>query len=276
VFLAGLCFFLFVALFPIYWLLVLAVTPTGAVYQMGVLPRGVTLANFAAVLDPFARRSFLRYVLNSLVIASATTAVVLAVGSLAGYAFGRFDFPGRRPLLAVVLAISYFPPVTFLVPLFRLFVGSVTVLGFRPPTLYNTAGAIALPLSAFSLPLTIFILTAFYGQIPNRLEDAARIEGSTRLGAFVRVILPLSLPGVGAAGTFTFLFVYNEYLYSSLMNDAQVHHWATIVPALRGLQGAPSVAAAASLVALVPAVVVLLLASEGLARTSEIGASIRG
>jgi len=134
--------------------------------------------------------------------------------------------------------------------------------------LYNTAGALILPFSALFMPLSIFILTTFYRQIPDGLEDAARIEGTTRLGALFRVIVPLSAPGVATAGVLTFIAVYNEFFFSQLMNNGQPENWAPIVGGLLQLQRAGQfevtyeVMAAGSIMAVIPVAILVVVAQE--------------
>ncbi len=262
-FLVALLFFLVVMLFPLYWLAVLALTPNELIVNMGLVPRGFNLAVFVEV---FQRVPFHRYVFNSFVIAGITTFIVLVLGSLAGYVFGRLEFPGRVPLMLVILAISYFPPAAFLLPLFRLFTGNVTVFGMQSPELFNTPGAMVLPFSALFLPLTIFILTTFYSQIPDGLEDAARIEGTTRLGALIKVIIPLSAPGVATAGVLTFIAVYNEFFFSFLMTTGQPDRWAPLVWGILSYQGEFSdfynLMAAASIIGILPVVILVVVAQE--------------
>lgn len=256
-------FFLLMALFPLYWLLVLALTPNDAISNVGVLPNGFNVAAFVQV---FEKVPFHLYMLNSVVLASMTTVLVLVIGSLAGYIFGRLEFPGRRVLLLGILLISYFPPAAFLIPLFRLFTGNVSLFGLSSPELFNTPGAIVLPLSALLMPLVIYILATFYSQIPDGLEDAARIEGDTRIGALRRVIVPLSAPGVATAGVLTFIVVYNEFFFSFLMTNGQVQNWAPIVHGMLQYQGVRDVffnlMAAASLIGVVPMALVVLFAQE--------------
>lgn len=254
-------FFLLTTLFPFYFLLVLAVTPeTGTI---ALLPPLGSL-QFDVFLEVFRQINFLRYMFNSLVLALTTTAFVLLLASLAGYVFGRLEFPGRQPLMLLILAISYFPPAAFFVPLYRLFTGNV-ISGLY---LYNTPGAMILPFSALFMPLSIFILTTFYGQIPDGLEDAARVEGTTRLGALFRVIVPLSAPGVATAGVLTFIAVYNEFFFSQLMNNGQPENWAPIVGGLLSLQRAGQfevtygVMAAGSIIAVIPVAILVVVAQE--------------
>ncbi|WP_277552965.1 carbohydrate ABC transporter permease [Halobaculum limi] len=252
-------FFLATTLFPFYFLLVLAVTPENA--PLSMLP---ATPQFGVFIEVFEKVNFLRYMFNSLVLALSTTVVVLLLASLAGYVFGRLEFPGRAPLMLLVLAISYFPPAAFFVPLYQLFTGNV-IPGLN---LYNTPGAMILPFSSLFMPLSIFILTTFYGQIPDGLEDAARVEGTTRLGALFRVIIPLSAPGVATAGVLTFISVYNEFFFSQLMNNGQPANWAPIVGGLLSLQRAGQfqitygVMAAGSIIAVLPVAILVVVAQE--------------
>jgi multiple sugar transport system permease protein len=261
--------FLVTTLFPFYWLLVLALTPGGNLTDVGLLPNGF---NPWAFLEVFQQVPFHIYMFNSLVIGLLTTAFVLLIASLAGYAFGRFEFPGRTPLMLVFLAVSYFPPAAFLLPLFELFTANVTFFtlpggtALKSPMLFNGPGAMVLPYTALFLPLSIFILTTFYSQIPDGLEDAARVEGNTRLGALVKVIMPLSAPGVATAGVLTFIAVYNEYFFAFLMTDGRVQNWATIVWGLLSYQGryqtSYNLMAAASLLGVIPIAILVVVAQE--------------
>jgi multiple sugar transport system permease protein len=256
-------FFLFIALFPFYWPVVLALTPNEMIVDMGLTPRGFNLAAFWQI---FEQAPFHLYMLNSIILASLTTVIVLIIGSLAGYVFGRLEFPGRRVLLLGLLVISYFPPAAFLIPLFRLFTGNVSLFGVPSPEWFGTPGAIVFPLSALLMPLIIYLLATFYSQIPDGLEDAARIEGSTRIGALAKVIVPLSAPGFATAAVLTFIVVYNEFFFSFLMTDGTPDSWAPIVHGLFQYQGVRqqffNFMAAASLIGIIPMALVVLFAQE--------------
>ena len=262
-------FFLLTTLFPLYWLVVLALTPQEAMTNVGLLPNGF---NPGAFVEVFQRVPFHWYVLNSVILGLATTAIVLVLASLAGYVFGRLDFPGKAPMMLLILAVSYFPPAAFLLPLFRLFTGNVTFLTLpgggevASPMLFNSPGALVLPYSALFLPLSIFILTTFYSQIPDGLEKAARVEGTTRLGALFRVIMPLSAPGVATAGVLTFIAVYNEFFFGYLMTDGQAQNWAPVVWGILNFQGQYAsfynLMAAASIIGVLPVAIIVVVAQE--------------
>jgi multiple sugar transport system permease protein len=259
-------FFLVTTLFPFYWLAMIAISGDN-VADVGVFTPA-TPVELGAFIEIFTQLPFHRFVFNSFLIATVATVIVLVVASLAGYVFGRLQFRGKQPLLLLVLVTSFFPPAAFFVPLNRLFNTNVDVLApiMQDGSLYNTPYAIFLPLSALFLPLSIFILMTFYSQIPEGLEDAARIEGTTRLGALFRVIVPLSAPGVATAGVLTFIATYNEYFFSSLMTDGRAENWAPMLEGVLGFRGQFSVdyhlMAAASIVAVLPVAILVVVAQE--------------
>src|SRR6056297_1215560 len=273
-------FFLVTTLFPFYWLFQVALTPRDNLQDVGLVPSGfdpsllaqgdITMGtNPGVFLEVFTLIPFHRYMINSFVIATVTTIVVIVVASLAGYVFGRLDFPGKGPMMLLVLIVSFFPPAAFFIPLNELFNTNVDIL--RPiladGSLYNTPYAMVIPFSAIFMPLAIFILTTFYSQIPDGLEDAARIEGTTRLGALFRVIMPLSAPGVATAAVLTFIAVYNEYFFSSIMSlQNEAARWSPIVGGILSYQTQYTtqynLMAAASIVGVLPVVILVVVAQE--------------
>jgi len=259
---------------------VLALTPNSAIlsgdWSLPIIgiefphPQGF---NVYAFVEVFQAIPFHLYVLNSFILATVTTIIVLSIASLAGYVFGRLEFPGRGLLMLAVLMVSYFPPAAFLVPLFDAFLGNAVVVPFlgielfEPPRLVNTPGSMIMPFSALFLPLAIFILTTFYAQIPDGLEDAARVEGTTRLGALVRVIMPLSAPGIATAAVLTFIAVYNEYFFSSIMSlQNQPEQWSPLVGGILSYQDQYTtdfnLMAAASIIGVIPVVIIVIIAQE--------------
>ncbi|ELY48320.1 carbohydrate ABC transporter permease [Natronorubrum sulfidifaciens] len=274
-------FFLVTTLFPFYWLLVLALTPSVrqadwnvSIPLLGEVPFPTPQGfNVHAFVEVFQQVPFHLYVFNSFVLATTTTIIVLLLASLAGYVFGRLEFPGRGLMMLAILAVSYFPPAAFLIPLFDAFLGNAVVVPFlgielfEPPRLVNTPGSMIMPFSALFLPLSIFILTTFYAQIPDGLEDAARVEGTTRLGALFRVIMPLSAPGVATAAVLTFIAVYNEYFFSSIMAlNNQPEQWSPLVGGILSYQTQYTtdfnLMAAASIVGVLPMLIIVVVAQE--------------
>ncbi|HET7323801.1 MAG TPA: carbohydrate ABC transporter permease [Halococcus sp.] len=263
-FYVAMIFFMITTLFPFYWLLVVALTPGDALLNMGLVPNGF---NPGAFVQVFQIVPFQFYMLNSFLLALGTTIIVLILSSLAGYVFGRLDFPGRLPLMLIVLAISYFPPAAFFLPLFRFFTGNIVLFGVHSPELLGTPAALIPPYTALFMPLSIFILTTFYSQIPDGLEDAARVEGTTRLGALFRVIMPLSAPGVATTAVLTFIYVYNEFFFSQLMvPSGNYTDWAPLLYGLVKYQTQHTtqynLMAAASIIAVLPVAILVVVAQE--------------
>lgn len=252
-------------IFPFYFLFVLAITPEAAVGEVRYLPIAFDLGNFIETLEVIPMHW---YIFNSIVVASIATSLVLVIGSLAGYAFGRLQFRGRTGLLFLFLVITYFPGTTFLIPLFQLFTGAVDVFGIPSPDIFGTVWPLVLPLSGITLPLAIFILTVFFSQIPEGIEDAARVEGDSRLGALYRVIIPLSAPGVATAAILTFILVYNDFFFSVLLTDGSIENWAPLVHGILGYQetvvrGTPQhLIAAGSLLGLIPVAILVFIGQK--------------
>ncbi|GAA0681901.1 carbohydrate ABC transporter permease [Natronoarchaeum mannanilyticum] len=254
---------LLIALFPFYYMIVVALTPNGRTTEAGLLPAGFDPSSFVEIFQVIPLH---RFIFNSLFIASSVTVFVLFVGSFAGYVFGRMEFRGRQPLFLAIVAISYFPGATFLVGLFKLLTGNVTVMGISSPNLFNTPAAAGLPITSLALPFAVLLLTTFYSQIPDGLEDAARVTGSTRIGALYRVIAPLSAPGLVTAGVLTFITAYNEFFFSQLMTTGAAEDWSPLVWGLTSYQSQVAIRydlmAAASLVGVIPVALLVLFAQR--------------
>ncbi len=161
--------------------------------------------------DMFFYLPFSLYTVNSLVVSTAATALTLLVGGLAAFAFARFTFRGKRPLLLLHLVSQMLPGASVIVPLFQL----VTATG-----LYDTTGGLILVHTAILLPFAIWLLYGFFTGIPREVEDAALIDGCSRLSALRRVILPLALPGLGATALFAFLGSWNEFFFAMLLTSS--------------------------------------------------------
>jgi multiple sugar transport system permease protein len=209
---AGRIFLVFMLIFtamPMVWMLLTSLKSGFAAMQFPPQwwPAAPTLESYTKLLDPknSVGADFLHYFWNSMFVSTTTTILAVAVAVPAAYAFSRFNFPGRTFLFFAVLLRNMFPAVIFLVPLFIL----MRFLG-----LVNTHGSLILTYLTFGLPLAIWLLKGFYDNIPIQLEQAARIDGATRLQAFLLIVMPLSTPGIIATAIYAFILAWNEYIYA--------------------------------------------------------------
>jgi ABC-type glycerol-3-phosphate transport system permease component len=153
----------------------------------------------------FAGRDFWTPIRNSLIVAGTTTILSVALGAISAYALARLDFRGKAPALAFVLAVSMFPQISIVSPLFLL---------LRELHLLNTYGGLVLPYLTFSMPLAIWLLVGFFRQLPVDLEDAAMVDGASRIRTLWEIVLPLSRPALATTAILTFLYSWNEFLFA--------------------------------------------------------------
>src|SRR6185437_2127518 len=195
-------------LFPFYWIINTSLKTGAELSQGSLFPHHPSLDNYSSI---FKNGDFTTALRTSLIDAGAATLIALTVGSFCAYALARLRFPLKFLLLAVVLSISTFPPIAIAAPLFKLW----TDIG-----LYNTYIGLILPFLTFVLPLTIYILTSFFQEIPKDLEEAALVDGATRFQAFRKVVIPLAAPGMVTAGLLAFIFAWNEFLLSITLTSS--------------------------------------------------------
>lgn len=197
--------FIFLCLSPILWVLKMSLVPPIELFASPprLFPGELTLDSYETVLK---EPTFVRGFLNSAIIAGFTTLICLILGAIAAYAFARLRFRLRSLLMTGILALAFFPAVAVIAPLF---------IEFKAFGLLNTYAAVVLTDSVFALPLAVWILTAFFRQLPRDLENAAKIDGATTAQAFRFVILPLAVPGVATAAIITFIVAWNEFLFAN-------------------------------------------------------------
>jgi trehalose/maltose transport system permease protein len=195
---------LFYVLFPFYWAVKTSLTAPGDLPRTALqwFPDRPTLKNF---VDVFRGQPFARNLFNSLVVAVATVLLALTFSSLAAYALGKFRFRGKRTLLYAILAVSVFPQIAVLPGLYTI---------IRGMGLYNTWGSLVLSYLIFTLPFTVWTLTAFVKQIPDELEEAAVMDGASPLGTLFRVLLPVMTPALVTTGLLAFINAWNEFLFA--------------------------------------------------------------
>jgi ABC-type glycerol-3-phosphate transport system permease component len=192
------------AVLPVLWIFVTAFKPESEIYTAPPtwIPHAPTLGSFRYIAE---RAPFAVYLRNSVFVALGTTALGLIFGGLAGYAFSRFEFAGKRPILFAILATQMFPSVLLIVPLFQL---------IRRLQLLDTPYALILSNVTFALPLGIWLLKGSFDQVPRELDEAAMVDGTGHLGAFFRVVVPVSLPGLVATAIFLFIASWDEFVFA--------------------------------------------------------------
>ena len=207
--------FLYVAfaLFPIFWTVKISVTPQSLLYSEGIKlwPSHITFANYVNVLKA---TDFPRFFLNSVIVSVTTALLVTAVASLAGYALSRFQFRGKAIVSLVLLLTQTFPLVMVIPPIFRI----MSQLGLTD----NLYGLIII-YTAFNIAFATFLMQSFFDGVPKDLEEAAMIDGCTRAMALRRIVLPLTLPGMGATVAFVFTSAWSELLFALMLinSDSQ-------------------------------------------------------
>ncbi len=213
----------FIWLIPVWWMFSLSLTPN-ELLQLNtqiLLPPQVTLDNFVSVIQVGLSG---RWFLNSLIVASSTTLLTLIVSAMAGYAFARLKFPGKKILFPVVIAGLMVPQEVMFIPLFLI---------FEQFGLHNTHPGLFLP--RVGIPLGVFIMTTFFAAIPREIEEAAEVDGASKWRIFRQIMLPMAGPALTALAIFTFVLTWNDYLWPLV--SATEREMFTITTGLASLQG---------------------------------------
>ena len=243
----------FIALAPLYWSIATSVksglelnaTPPT------LFPHSFSLQNF---IDDLTLSTFTHDLLNSTIIATVTTILALIIGVLAAYAIARTKFYGKAFVLGLTLSVTLIPLIAMVGPLFVIFTGPIPV--------YNTYVALIIPDLVISLPITIWFMTSFFRDLPPDLEEAARVDGASRLRTLWSIIVPLTAPGVFAAAILTFITVYNDFIFGlTLTADESAQPITVGVSRFAGEHTIPwgEIAAAAVIVTIPLAILVLIL-----------------
>lgn len=194
------------SLFPIFWLFQMSIKDPNQTFTIPpVWFFKPTLKNYQ---DVFVYGPFPRYFLNSMIVAGFSTGVSLFIALFAAYAFARFRFRGAGLTQLLVLIPQMLPPITIIVPLF---------IFFKRFNLIDTHLSLIIAYMTFNIPISAWMLTGFFRDIPQELEEAAMIDGCTRLGSLWRVVLPLAAPGIAATAILCFMYSWNEFLYAVIL-----------------------------------------------------------
>ena len=265
---------LFAALvFPVFWMISTALKSNDQIYSFNPVwfPRHPTLSHFS---DAIHRPYFWTDIKNSVIVVIVTVALALVLAFFAALALAKYRFTGRKLFIVLVIGIQMLPPAGLIIPLYIL-LGDVPVLGIN---LVNTLAGVILVYLTFALPFCVWTLRGFLLGIPKDLEEAAMVDGSTRLGAFVRILLPLVAPGLVATSVFAFILSWNEYIFATtLLHDGKTQ---TITVWLSYLYGGNrfvdwgQIMAASTLIA-IPVVIFFLLVQRRIAFGLTAGA-VRG
>ena len=213
--------FVLVSVFPLLWIFKMSIVTKSELFASPptILPNEPTGSSYATIFDD---SSFQRALVNSTVISGVTTVICLFFGSIAAYAIARLRFRFKSSVMTLILAISFFPAVAIIAPLF---------IQFRQIGIIDTYWAAIVPDVVFALPLTIWILVAFFRELPLDLEEAARVDGATTLQAFRMVIVPLAAPGVFTAAILTFIHSWNEFLFANtFLFDERTQPVTVVIP----------------------------------------------
>jgi multiple sugar transport system permease protein len=238
----------FFAVAPLAWQLVTSLKSRNAIYALTYLPTDPTLEPYRRALFD---RGFWRAVVNSVIVSSASTAIVMVLGTPAGYVFSRFRFPFDNAVFIFVLFTRLFPPIGLVTPYYQI----ISDVG-----LLNTKTGIVVANVYLWLPLVIYIMRNFFITIPQALDEAARVDGCTKVQAFRHVVFPVVLPGFAAGTILTFLYSWREFLFAfTVATDINAF---TIPVATFLFVGDASIdygaMAAAAIVAVVPSALVVI------------------
>ena len=212
------------ALAPYAWMLLTSVKPSSAIgaFPVQYLPAEPTLEHYRALL---ARTSFLRNLLDSLVVAVGAVVLGLGVSVPAAYAFSRFRFAGRSGLLVFFLTINMVPVVMLIIPLFVL---------MRQLGLLDTFVGVVAGHATFAIPFSVWMMTSYFNALPAELDEAALVDGATRWQTIRHVVLPLAMPGIVTTGIYIFVNSWNEYLFAMMLSGQSIK---TVTVALQSFIG---------------------------------------
>jgi trehalose/maltose transport system permease protein len=240
-----------IAAIPVLWLVSLSFKDPSTITDGSYYPHKWTFDNYRGIFD---QPLFTHALVNSIAIALISTFLGVALGAMAAYAIARLDFPGKRLLVASALLIAMFPPISLVNPMFNL---------WRTLGIFDTWVGLIIPYMTFSLPLSIYTLSAFFREIPWELERAAALDGATPIQAFRRVIIPLAAPGVFTTAILVFLYCWNDFVFAISLTST--NNARTVPAALAFFTGASQFEqptgsiAAAAVVITIPVVIVVLL-----------------
>ena len=257
--------FLLFVLMPLYWMFITSIKPSDDYLAVPPVwfPKAPTLVHYTAAL--FAYRG-MQGLINSLVISVAATILSALFGTMMAYSLARFGTGGKH-LSFWVLSQRFLPPIAVVLPIFLI---------YRNFGLHDTHVGLIIAYTVFTLPVTVWMMFAYFRGLPRSMEDAALVDGCTRWQAFWRVAVPLSAPGIVAAAVFAFIACWTEFFFALILTSRTAFTLPTVFRAFLGFQGAQyGEASALAIVSLVPSIMLGVLAQKHLVRGLTLGA-VRG
>ena len=257
--------FLIFVLVPLYWVVITSIKPSDDYLAVPPVwfPAEPTIVHYTAAL--FAYRG-LQGLINSLVISLAATALSTLFGTMMAYSLARFGTGGKH-LSFWVLSQRFLPPIAVVLPIFLI---------YRGIGLHDTRTGLIIAYTVFTLPVTVWMMFAYYRGLPRSMEDAALVDGCTQWQAFWRVAVPLAAPGIVAAAVFAFIACWTEFFFALILTSRTAFTLPTVFRAFLGFQGAQyGEASALAIVSLVPSILLGVLAQRHLVRGLTLGA-VRG
>lgn len=253
-------------IFPIYWTINTAFKTEGDILKrpLQYLPTSPTVENFVVAWNNVGFATFFK---NSLIIGVSTVIVVIILSTLSGYALSRYRFKGKASFLLMLLSTQFIPRAMLIIPLFII---------FKNMGLISNPLSLIITYAAVEIPFTTILMSGFIGNIPRELEEAAAVDGCSKLQSLRFVMLPLLLPGIVATSVFTFIYTWNEFLLALMLTNQQSKF--TLPVGLSFMMGEFNVnygaLAAGSVIALVPAVILFAYAQKHL--VSGMGGAVKG
>ena len=241
-------------IFPIYWMLKSSLSPNELMYspRPDLWPKAITFEHYEKL---FANTSFAQNLVNSLFVAGVTTVLCLVVSIGASYAMTRLQFPGRRFFQKSILLSYLLPTAVMFIPMYV----AVSALGFN-----DNKNGLFIIYPTFVVPYCCYMLMSYFRSIPYSLEEAAMIDGCTRLQSMLRIVVPIALPGIAVVATFAFTMSWNEFLYAMIMTTKPAEQ--TVTAAISSFRYADHTIwgqlMSASVVASLPVVVIYLVAQS--------------
>jgi ABC-type glycerol-3-phosphate transport system permease component len=213
-----LAIFVVVSLFPFYWIVITSLKTPQEVNAgtTSLLPGHVTFSNY---IDDFTQNDFIRPLLNSVLVAGCTTIVTVLLGALAGYALSRTNIRGKPAFLAFILIANFFPVIAMVGPLFTI---------YRRIGLLDTYPGLIIADLIYTLPLATWLMSSYFSQIPRSLEEAALVDGSTRLRTLRKIIIPVAMPGVFTTAILAFMLTWNDFLLALSFMTSPSRYTATV------------------------------------------------